>query len=87
MKFAAEISEHVTLDHFNISKDVILVIKKFYTTNICHYKLHQPLPSETLCGILTPQRQNYRCNTAWRHIRLRDVEAPTFYKQSAQRWR
>jgi hypothetical protein len=29
---------------------------------------------------------NYPCNRSWRPIALLDVEAPTFYRQSAQKW-
>jgi hypothetical protein len=31
--------------------------------------------------------KNYPCNRPWRPIGLRDVEAPTFSRQSAHRWR
>jgi hypothetical protein len=33
------------------------------------------------------RRQSYPCNRLWRPIELWDVEAPTFSRQSAQKWR
>jgi hypothetical protein len=37
--------------------------------------------------IWTVKVKNYPCNRPWRRIYLWDFEAPTFSRQSAQRWR
>jgi hypothetical protein len=36
---------------------------------------------------VSKKRQSYSCNRPWRLIWLWDVEAPTFSRQSAHRWR
>jgi hypothetical protein len=36
---------------------------------------------------LNKKRQSYPCNRPWRPIGLRDIEAPTFSRQSAHKWR
>jgi hypothetical protein len=36
---------------------------------------------------MTGKRWSYPCNRPWRHIALWDVEAPTFSRQSAHKWR
>jgi hypothetical protein len=40
-----------------------------------------------LCIGHTDNRNSYPCNRPWRPIRLWDVEAATFSRQSAHRWR
>jgi hypothetical protein len=47
------------------------------------YVLHRKSPGKEYGN----KRQNYPCNRSQRPIGLWEVEAPTYYRQSAHRWR
>jgi hypothetical protein len=66
---------------------LIIVIKfgeghKLWSASLCN--LHPPVTSSLL---KKKRRQSCLCNSLWRPIGLWDVEAPTFSRQSAHRWR
>jgi hypothetical protein len=44
-------------------------------------------PTSTPVTVLCVKRWRYPCNRPWKPIRLCDVEAPIFFRQSAHRWR
>jgi hypothetical protein len=48
-----------------------------------HYRVHKTLPLDSVMV----KGKAYPCNRPWRPIGLWDVEAPTFSRQSAHRWR